>query len=150
MGVPVEGRFQRFDAQIAFDPRQPQAGTVALSIDTGSATLGIAETDAELPKAEWFSATRFPQARFRSSAIKALGGGRFEVRGQLVIKGQTRDLVVPVFLAQTGSSAVATGSFAIKRLAFRIGEGEWADTSMVADDVQVRFKLALAGLPPPP
>jgi hypothetical protein len=34
----------------------------------------------------------------------------------------------------------------IKRLAFKIGENEWADTSMVADDVQVKFKLALSGL----
>jgi hypothetical protein len=34
----------------------------------------------------------------------------------------------------------------LKRLAFKIGENEWADTSMVADDVQVKFKLALTGV----
>ena len=34
----------------------------------------------------------------------------------------------------------------IKRLDFKIGEGEWADTSMVANDVQIKFKLALAGM----
>jgi polyisoprenoid-binding protein YceI len=50
---------------------------------------------------------------------------------------------VPVTL----NGATASGSFAIKRLAFDIGSGEWADTSMVADEVQVRFKLQLAGLP---
>ena len=38
--------------------------------------------------------------------------------------------------------------FTIKRLEFKIGEGEWADTSMVADEVQVKFKLALTGLGP--
>ncbi len=38
------------------------------------------------------------------------------------------------------------GEQAIKRLAFKIGENEWADTSMVADDVQVKFKLALTGV----
>ena len=31
-------------------------------------------------------------------------------------------------------------------LAYKIGEGEWADTSMVADPVQVKFKLALTGI----
>lgn len=149
MGVPVEGEFKRFDAQIAFDPKQPQAGSVALTIDTGSATLGIPETDAELPKAEWFGTAKFPQARFQSSSIKPLGGGKYEVAGQLTIKGHSRDLVVPISLAQTGSTGTATGSFTLKRLAFRIGDGEWADTSMVADDVQVRFKLALAGLAAP-
>ena len=41
---------------------------------------------------------------------------------------------------------MATGSFSLKRLAYKIGEKEWADTSMVADDVQVKFKLSLTGV----
>ena len=41
---------------------------------------------------------------------------------------------------------LATGVLPIKRLAFKIGDGEWADTSMVADEVQVKFKLALTGV----
>lgn len=149
MGVPVEGRFRRFSAQISFNPRQPAAGQVAFTIDTGSATLGSPEGDAELPKPEWFSVLRFPQASFRSRAITALGGGRFEVRGQLSLKGQTQDVSVPVTLAQQGSNGSASGSFTIRRLDFHIGDGDWADTSMVANDVQVRFKLALTGLAAP-
>jgi hypothetical protein len=31
-------------------------------------------------------------------------------------------------------------------LAFKIGDNEWSDTSMVADDVQVKFKFALTGV----
>ena len=65
---------------------------------------------------------------------------------QLAIKGATRDVVVPVQLAQSGAKTTATGQFGIKRLAYKIGEEEWADTSMVADDVQVRFKLVLTGV----
>ena len=42
----------------------------------------------------------------------------------------------------------ASGSFTIKRLDFKVGDAEWADTSMLANDVLVRFKLTLAGLPP--
>jgi len=147
MGVPVEGRFRKFDAQIAFDPKKPEAGKVAFTIDMGSATLGVPETDAELPKAPWFNVPRFPQATFQSSAIKAVGAGKFEVAGKLSIKGNSRDVVVPVALTQTGGSTTATGAFAIKRLEFKIGEGDWADTSMVANDVQVKFKLNLSGVP---
>lgn len=148
MGVPVEGRFGRFDAQIALDPRQPAGGHVSMSIDTGSARFGAAEIDAEVGKPVWLATAKFPQASFESSAIKALGGGRFEVSGQLSIKGSTQPLVVPVQITQSGASSTASGSFAIKRLAFKVGDGEWADTSLVADEVQVRFKLALTGLPP--
>jgi hypothetical protein len=146
MGVPVEGKFKKFEAQISFDAAKPETSKIAFTIDTGSATLGSPETDAELPKAPWFAVAKFPQATFQSGAVKGLGGGKFEVAGKLAIKGNVRDVVVPVALVQAGAVTTASGSFTIKRLAFKIGENEWADTSMVADDVQVKFKLALSGV----
>jgi polyisoprenoid-binding protein YceI len=148
MGVPVDGKFSRWTAQIRFDPKQPAAGQVAFSIDTASAGFGSPETDAEVPKPAWFHVAKFPQATFQSTAIKATGPGRYEVAGKLAIKGSTRDVVVPVALVQSGATSTATGSFTIKRLDFKIGDGEWADTSMVANDVVVKFKLALTGLAP--
>lgn len=148
MGVPVEGVFKKFDATVAFDPKNPAAGKVAFSIDTGSATLGAPETDAELPKPEWFSVARFPKATFESTSIKAAGPGKFDVAGKLTIKGNAQNVVVPVTLTQAGATTTAAGAFAIKRLAFKIGDGDWSDTSMVADDVQVKFKLALTGVGP--
>jgi polyisoprenoid-binding protein YceI len=146
MGVPVEGRFKKFDAQITFDPSKPQTGKIAFTVDIASATLGSPEPDAELPRSEWFNTAKFPQATFQSSSIKALGGGKFEVAGKLAIKGASQDAVIPVTLTASGATTMATGSFNLKRLAYKIGEKEWADTSMVADDVQVKFKLALTGV----
>lgn len=148
MGVPVEGKFKQWTAQIAFDPKKPEAGKVGFTIQTGSASFGSAETDAEVPKAPWFNAAKFPQASFQSQSIKALGAGKFEVHGALLIKGASQAVVVPVTVSQTGATSTATGSFVIKRLDFKIGDGEWADTSVVANDVQVKFKLALSGMAP--
>lgn len=146
MGVPVEGHFRKFDARVAFDPAKPAASQISFTVDTGSATLGARETDAELVKPVWFNVPAFAQATFRSAGVKALGGGRFEVAGKLTIKGASQDVVVPVTLTQGGALTTATGQFAIRRLAFRIGENEWADTSMVADEVQVKFRLTLTGV----
>lgn len=148
MGVPVEGKFKQWSAQIAFDPKNAAAGKVGFTIQTGSASFGSPETDAEVPKAPWFNVAKFPTATFASSAIKPLGGGRFEVAGTLSIKGSSQPVVVPVTLTQAGATSTATGSFTIKRLDFKIGEGEWTDTSMVANDVTVKFKLALSGMAP--
>jgi polyisoprenoid-binding protein YceI len=147
MGVPVDGKFKKFDAQVAFDPKQPQAAKIAFSIDIGSATLGSPETEAELVKPDWFNTKLFPQATFQSGAVKAAGPGRFEVAGKLVIKGASQDVTVPVAIAQAGANTVASGAFVIKRLDYKIGEGDWKDTSLVANDVQVKFKLTLTGVP---
>jgi polyisoprenoid-binding protein YceI len=152
MGVPVDGRFTRFTAQVALDPKKPETGQVAFTIDTGSARFGSAELDAEVPKPTWLNVPAFPQATFRSTGIRAAGPGRFDISGQLAIKGATRALVVPVQVTQTGSGAAltstATGSFTLKRLDFKIGEAEWADTSMLGNDIAVKFKLVLTGLAP--
>ncbi|CAN1490818.1 COG2353 Uncharacterized conserved protein [Burkholderiaceae bacterium] len=146
MGVPVEGRFQKFSAKIVFNPSKPDQANIAFTVDMASATLGVKETDAELPKAEWFNTAKFAQATFQSTSVKALGAGKFEVAGKLSIKGATQNVLVPVTLTQAGANTTATGAFAIKRLAFKIGDNEWSDTSMVADEVQVKFKFALTGV----
>ena len=44
------------------------------------------------------------------------------------------------------SGLSASGALPIKRLAYLIGEGEWSDTSTVADDVLIKFKFALNGI----
>lgn len=146
MGVPVQGHFKKFDAQINFDAAKLAASKVNFTVDIASTTLGAPEMDSELPKPTWFNTAKFPQAQFTSSAFKALGGGKYEVSGKLIIKGQSRDVTVPLTMTQAGSTTTANGVLPIKRLAFKIGEGDWADTSMVADDVQVKFKLALTGV----
>ena len=76
MGVPVEGRFKKFDAQISFDAAKLATSKVAFTVDIASATIGAPEVDAEMPKAPWFNTAKFPQATFASSAFKALGGGK--------------------------------------------------------------------------
>ena len=146
MGVPLDGHFKKFSAQVAFDPTKLATSKIAFTVDTGSATLGSRETDAELPKPVWFNVPKFPQAQFESTSIKALGGGKFEVAGKLTIKGTAQNVTVPVALAQSGATTTATGTLPLKRLAFKIGENEWADTSMVADEVTVKFKLTLTGV----
>ena len=148
MGVPVDGRFRKFDAQVAFEPKKPEAAKISFTVDLTSATLGSAETDAELAKPDWFSTKLFPQATFQSSSVKATGPGKFEVTGKLAIKSISHDVVVPVTLLQAGDQTTASGSFALKRLDFRIGDGDWKDTSMVADAVLVKFKLVLSGVGP--
>ena len=146
MGVPIKGQFKKFDAKINFDVAKPETSKIHFTIDTGSATVNSKESDAELPKAEWFNVVKFPQATFDSSAIKAVGGGKFQVDGTLTIKGNAQKVSLPVTLTQSGATTTATGTLPLKRLTFKIGDGDWKDTSMVADEVTVQFKLALTGV----
>jgi len=148
LGVPVSGHFKQFSAQVHFDTAKPETSKIHFTVDTGSATMGSKETDSNLFSADWFNVAKFPKATFDSSAVRRLDASRFEVAGRLSIKGVGSDVVVPVTLARQGAQTVATGAFPIRRLQFRIGENEWADTAMVADEVQVKFRLVLTGVAP--
>jgi polyisoprenoid-binding protein YceI len=148
MGAPVNGEFRQFDARVAFDPKKPETAKISFTVKLGSATFGLPETDAELSKPEWFNTKLFPNAVFESTAVKALGGGKFEVRGKLTIKAISADIAVPITLTQVSGTTTAVGGFAIKRLDFKVGDGDWKDTSVVADLVQVKFKLVLTDIGP--
>jgi polyisoprenoid-binding protein YceI len=146
MGVPVDGKFEKFDAQIAFDPKQPATSKIAFSIDIGSAVIGDAETVRELRKPTWFDMAKFPTASFQSTSAKALGGGKFEVAGNLTIKGKSKPIAAVVQLAQKGDTTTVEGNFPMKRLDFNLGDGDWKDVSIVADEVVVKIKLTLTGI----
>ena len=144
MNVPVEAKFKKFNAQIDFDSAKPQAAKANIDIDVASLDLGDQEYNKEVQKKEWFNATQFPKANFVASALKPAAGGKLDVSGKLTIKGKTADVSFPVTVKKEGSNQVFEGALPIKRLAFNIGEGEWKDTGMVADEVVIKFRVVTA------
>jgi polyisoprenoid-binding protein YceI len=148
MGVPVDGKFKRFDAQVVFDPKKPDTSKVSFNVDLTSVDIGNAETERELTKPGWFDSSKVPTATFASTGVKNLGGGKFEFAGKLAIKNIPQNVVVPVTLTQKDGVTQANGSFVIKRLDFKIGDGDWNDPSLVANEVTVQVKLALTGVAP--
>ena len=146
MGVPVQGRFKRMSGTVQFDAKNLAATRIAIDVPVASATLDSKDADAELPKADWFDAAAFPQASFVLSDAKALGQGEYEVQGSLRIKGQSLPIKSYVLMTRSQGVTWASGSFRISRLAYKIGAGPWADTSVVADPVDVKYKIAISGI----
>ena len=141
MGVPVDGRFKKFDARISVDPARPESGKAQIDIDLASIDTGSSEADAEVKGKSWFNSAAFPKATFASSQVRAIGNGRYEALGKLTIKGTTRDVTAPFSVKAEAGGAWSDGGFTLSRLQFKIGEGAWADTSTVADEIQVKFKV---------
>ena len=72
----------------------------------------------------------------------SLGGGRYEARGPLTIKGRTLDVTVPYSVkTDADGNSLIEGVFNIRRLQYGIGQGVWIHVDVVADDVQIRFRL---------
>ena len=145
MGVPIKGGFKRFTTLMAFDPARPEAARAQIEIDLASIDAGSPEADDESAGKLWFDRSVYPKATFVSSQVRALGNNRYEMRGTLTLKGRSRDMVVPVTFVPGNNAAVFDGAFVLRRLDFGIGEGMWADVATVANEVQVRFRIAATG-----
>ena len=147
MGVNVEGRFRKWKANIVFLPKNLAKSKAEFEIDLGSIDLASDESETEIKSPQWFNTAKFPVAHFASTSIKNLGGDKYEIAGKLTLKGVTKDVVVPIALKTdaTGNS-VAEGSFPVKRTDYKVGEGIWADTDLVGNDVVVRIRMVLPPL----
>jgi len=144
MGVNVEGRFRKWKANVVFLPKDLAKSKAEFEIDLGSIDLASDESETEIKSASWFDTAKFPVARFSSTSFKNLGSDKYEITGKLKLKGITRDVVIPIALKKDASgNSVAEGSFPLKRTDYKVGEGMWADTEMVADDVLVRIRMVL-------
>ncbi|MEP7155965.1 MAG: YceI family protein [Betaproteobacteria bacterium] len=151
MGVAVNGTFPKFAAQVAFDPANPATGKVNISIDLASIDAGSKDANDEVVGKQWFNVKSFPAATFVSTGIKSVAGGKYEVTGPLTIKGKSQPVTATFTAKAEGASATFDGSFVLKRIDYAVGEGPWADVSIVANDVTVNFHVvATSGAPATP
>lgn len=145
MNVPVEGRFKKFTASLSYDAKKPEASKAEFEVELGSVDLGSPEAETEVKRKTWFNTDAFPKARFVSTSVKSLGGDRIEVTGPLTIKGASITITtVATVKTDAAGISVAEGKFPLKRLAYKIGEGQWADTDTVADEVEVRYRFTFS------
>ncbi|HKR88795.1 MAG TPA: YceI family protein [Phenylobacterium sp.] len=136
-GQAFKGAFGRWDAQIAFDPKDLAGSHVTATIDMASARTGDRTRDEALPTADWFSAKAYPKASFVSRKITAAGPGRYVAQGDLTVRGVTRPVSLPFTLTITGDAAKMTGSVVLDRSAFGVGQGQWKGGEPVSLKVQV-------------
>jgi polyisoprenoid-binding protein YceI len=144
-GAEFTGKFERFTADIRFDPNDLANSKFIVDIETASVSTKDKERDDILKGKDLFDAKRWPQARYVAETITA-NGDKFSATGKLTIRDITRDvpIVFTFTLDPAGNTAWLKGSAPLKRLDFGVGQGEWKDTQWVSNDVRVEFALRLA------
>lgn len=144
-GAKFEGGFEKFTADIAFDPKDLAASRFDVKIDTASVNTQDEERDSTIKSADLFDVKRFPAARYVAEKFTDKGGNKFSATGKLTLRNVTKDVPIDFTFESKDGGAWLKGTANIKRLDFGVGQGEWKDTSTVGNDVQVRFALRLKG-----
>lgn len=141
MGVKMNGKFKKFKSQFSFDPSKIEKSKATFDIDLTSVDIGSQEINTEVRGKQWFNTLGFPNAKFVTTNIKSNGANKYEVLGDLSIKGHKKSITIPVVFTQNDKVGVFSGSFTIKRGDFNIGEGDWSKFDLVANEVQVKVNI---------
>ena len=142
MGVAVTGAFKKFSGDVTFNAAQPAQSSAKIDVDVASYDMGMPEYNKNLLTPEWFDAAKFPKATFRSTSIKG-SGSNFTVTGQFSLKGKVQNVSFPITLKTVDKTQIFDGTLTVKRTAFGVGSGDWTDTSIVADDVAIKFHVVV-------
>lgn len=139
-GQTVRGAFESYRASIAFDPEHPETSRLEVVIDVASVETGSTDQNAMIRSPDLFDAETFPTATFRSTAVRETEAG-YEAEGELTLRDRTLPVRLPFTLEIEGDEARAEGSLPVSRLDYGVGRGQWADTSIVAEEVTIEIAV---------
>lgn len=141
-GNIVRGDFQDFTVEVCLDGEDLSTGRIKVEVQTGSASVGIRQGDEALLGEEMFFAERYPKATWTSQSIEP-DNDAYLADGELALRGVSAAQAVRLRLEQDGDTLQLSGDAEIFRMEFQVGQGEFADTEFVDDQVKLEFDLQL-------
>ncbi len=136
------GRFNDISGTAQYVP--DTSLTLNVTIQTASVDSGNKKLDSHLKSPDFFNTVEFPTMTFVSSSAKSLGGGRFDVAGDLTMHGVTKSVTVPVECSPISlmggvSRAGFEATFEIKRSDYGVSYG--VEQGAIGDETRVIVSL---------
>jgi cytochrome b561/polyisoprenoid-binding protein YceI len=142
-GQAVAGEFKQFQAEIHFDPDEPDSAEISAAIDMNNVVTGQAQVDSALLGKDWFDTQTYPTAGFRARSVKpGSTDGNYVIEATVTIKDVSKDVTLPFKLAVNEGEATIKGETAISRSAFGIGPKGPVSGMVIGDVVKLRLDLA--------
>jgi len=121
--IKRDGLFKDFSGQLSYNPTNPAAAHVDLTVYTDSIDMHDDGNNRLMKSPDFFDVARFPTMHFASTSADIKSDGTLEMTGVMTIRGVTRQMTIPVHLrpgARDGdlSGAMFESTFSIDRTAF--------------------------------
>ena len=140
----VPGYFDDYDVTITSAKPDFSDAVVELTAQTKSINTQVDPRDNHLRSADFFDVEKYPAMTFKSTSIKKLKAGNYELTGDLTIHGTTKQVKVNMLYRGTTANPNANGApvagiqitGTIKRSDFGVGPG--FPPPMISDDVRIK------------
>jgi len=92
----VRGHFKNVRGKLQFDPQDPAAGSVEVEIDASGIWTGEPARDDHLRSADFLDVQHYPKIVFKSRKVQSAGKDKFDVTGDLTIRGIAKPVTLNV------------------------------------------------------
>lgn len=157
MVTNVTGGFSKVSGTVDFDPANPAASKIDVTIEAASIDTRNAKRDEHLRSEDFFDVANHPRITFQSTRVERTGDNRYRVAGNLTIRGVTREVVLdvettPEIQAQGSARMGASATTRINRQDFGVKWNRALDAGgvVVSDEVRINIDVALVRKLAPP
>lgn len=144
-GTPYEGQFGNVSASFDIDPLKPSSCQFEVTIPIDGINVDSPETLDYLLDLEMFDVDQWPTATFKAEKCSLDSINSFTSEGMLTIRDQTHPVSFPFNLEiETCDGQVCfhlTSEVTIQRLDFGVGQGYWANTATIPNDVGIAIDV---------
>ena len=146
MGKDFDGDIRSFTPSIYFDDAHLDQSKVTVDIDLTTIDARDTDRNKSLFGSDWLDIAQFPKARFETQKILKKDDGSYVAEATLTLHGTVQQIELPFTLAidtkDSGKdTAVMNGKVTLDRSKFALGTGDWADPSVIANEIAVDVKL---------
>ncbi len=144
-GDPYEGEFKNGEAVFEIDPMSPGDCNFTVTIPITDIAIDSPEALDYLHDYELFDVDQWPTATFSANSCRLQSMTSFVSDGTLTIRDQTNPLSFPFDLSVEMSGGKMrfhlTSEVTIKRLEYGVGQGYWASTGEIPNDVTIKVDV---------
>jgi polyisoprenoid-binding protein YceI len=147
----VRGEFGKISGKVTFDRKNYSTIKAEAIINVASINTREPKRDDHLRSPDFFDAAKYPNITFKSKRVESIKGNKFNLVGDLTIRGVTKEITLiveatPIVKGMTGESRIGAQATAkLNRQDYGVKWNRSLDSGgvVVGDEIQIILDLEL-------
>ncbi|MFM7723792.1 MAG: YceI family protein [Bacteroidota bacterium] len=134
------GKFTDISGDVTYSSDSPTAATFSLKIPVNTISTGNGLMNKKALTKEWFEEATYPNIKFKSTSVTKDEKGDLQIKGDLTIKGVSKEYTIPATVTGNSSKYTFKGTFYVNRIDFKVGK----KSETVPDKMKIVYELPVS------
>jgi polyisoprenoid-binding protein YceI len=134
------GKFTDISGDVTYSSDNPTSSTFSLKIPVNTISTGNGLMNKKALTKEWFEESTYPNIKFKSTSVTKDEKGDLQIKGDLTIKGVSKEYTIPATVSGSSAKYTFKGTFYVNRIDFKVGK----KSETVPDKMKVVYELPVS------